>query len=107
MSLFKDQVAADIAATFINFDEFATEHDIDGENLTIVLDSNLNTGNKFKGVTEDGVYLNHITFFVAENVLGYRPVENDHMTFDGYPCTVASCDEDFGLLEITLEVNRS
>lgn len=106
MSLFKEQVALDIRATFINFEEFGTEHDVNGTMHTIVLDTDLNEENSFK-ISNDGVYLNHIVFFISESELGYRPVENEHFTFDEIPCIVASCNEDFGVLEIALEVNRS
>ncbi|MFX3635449.1 MAG: hypothetical protein ACE3L7_04125 [Candidatus Pristimantibacillus sp.] len=106
MKSFKDYVGDDMN-TFINANEFATEHNIDGLQMWVVLDSDSNTEKNWNGVTEDGVYLNRISFFVAESVLGYRPFENNHMVFDGHPCIVASCDDDLGILQITLEVNRS
>lgn len=107
MSKFQDMVARDNKNVFISEDEFATEHNINGDLVYIVLDTDTYKDNKFKGVMNDGVYLNHISFFVAENVLGYRPVENSHMNFDGDPCVVATCTDDLGILHITLEINRS
>ncbi|MCM3632938.1 hypothetical protein [Paenibacillus camelliae] len=106
MSLFKQQVAADIAATFLNAAEFAEEHDIDGEMVLIVLDTDIYSDRR-ESRTEDGVYVNYLTFFVEESALGYRPVENQLIVFDGHQSVVSSVDEDMGMLMVTLEVNRS
>ena len=40
MSTFKELVQADIFGTFLNADEFADEHSIDGRPMKVVLDGN-------------------------------------------------------------------
>ena len=108
---FKDFAAADIRGTFINLEEFGEKHNIDGDDLTVVVDNDIinDRPRLFAPGSEDqmveGVFRNKITFFVAAAELGYRPVENELMRFDGKPCIVRSVNDSAGVYEVTLEAN--
>lgn len=112
MSSFKEQLEHDNTSVFINAEEFGEEHSIDGELLTVVIDNDLiheRPALSTSGVDfyAEGVYLSTITFFVEKYKLGYIPVENQQMRFDDYPCIVKRVSESFGMLEITLDANRT
>lgn len=109
---FKEQLEHDNSAIFINSEEFGEKHSIDGELLTVVIDNDLiheRPALSTSGVDfyAEGVYLSTITFFVEKYKLGYIPVENQQMRFDDYPCIVKRVSESFGMLEITLDANRT
>lgn len=103
---FKDFIASDFS-TFINPGEFGEPHTINGETVTVVMDSDLIKGAKLPPRLSDGVYLNSIVFFVSEAELGYRPVEGELMRFDEMPCLVLDVADEMGMLAVTLEKNQS
>lgn len=100
---FKDRVSDDLSV-FLNLDEFAEHHDIDGESVPIVLDSDLI--NRRPHLYAEGTYQNRVVFFVRETDLGYRPVEGQVMSLDGQPYLIVQVGEDMGLLSVTLEGNQ-
>lgn len=106
---FKDQVAADIANVFINFDEFADNHVINGVSVLAVLDSDINQARAFNRLisVNDGVSLQLVSLFVKLSDFGYQPVEGEHMTVDGKGYFVSECLENIGVLEIKLKANVS
>lgn len=104
MSSFKDQVQNDLVV-FINPDEFGESHNIDGVEIDIVPDED--TVNERKYGHAEGTYLSKRGFFVRKEVLGYRPVERQGLTFDGDYFTVASVSENAGILRIEIEANES
>lgn len=105
---FKDQVASDLN-TVLNLDEFAEIHDIDGEPVKIVLDSDLIHSRPHLYRSQDnaeGTYQNRVVFFVRAADLGYRPVEGQVLSLDSQPYLVVQVGEDMGLLTVTLEGNQ-
>lgn len=104
---FKDQIAADMAA-FINPNEFAEEHFINGQAMACVVDEDLS---KQRGTRQsenyDGIYGRYLTVFVVESVLGYRPERDQKMTVDNEWFIVLDCAANSGMLEIELMANRS
>ena len=103
MSRFKDIVAKDIRSVFIQDEEFAEDHDIDNVTLSVVVDYDVINDQPI--VHSEGTYLQRFTFFVCESELGYVPVEQQLMTFDGRQCIVVRVSSDMGLLGVTLEGN--
>lgn len=106
MSKFKEMIAKDMRSVFINQTEFAEEHTIDGNRVLLVLDRDIYSERR-ESRREDGVYVNYATFFVDEAVLGYRPVENQLIVFDGHQAIVTAVDDEMGMLAVTIEVNLS
>ena len=74
MSTFKELVQADIFGTFLNADEFADEHSIDGRPMKVVLDGNeLIERTVASGVQHaDGVYKRRLLLYVAAEDYGPR-----------------------------------
>lgn len=104
MSRFKDDVAQDIRRVFIHGDEFADVHDIDGTAYEVVVDYEVLDEQPLSH--SEGTYQRKFTFFISEDELGYVPVENQMMIFDGSRRLVARVASDMGMLAVTLEANE-
>lgn len=105
MSAFKDAVRKDVQTTFLNLDEFADYHEINGEQVTCVIDKDV-TGEAptAKGnVTIEGVFVNSVTVYVAENALRARPVEGERLEVDGSLHIVRSVSDEAGMWVIVAE----
>ena len=63
MSYFKDMVAVDVKRIFLNPDEFAEKHNIDGKEILCVLDKNINSDPSLAKAL--GVYSNMVTLYVS------------------------------------------
>ena len=74
---FKDLVAADISAVFLNGQEFADTHTIDGKPMTVVVDENelLERDKSKMGIQVDGPYKARRLLYVA-NTAHARPMGN-------------------------------
>jgi hypothetical protein len=104
---FKEQIAADMAA-FLNVDEFGQIHNIDGNEILLVSDSDLTKSRtNSQSNNFDGIYTGEIAIFVRAADLSSRPVFGQLMRLDGKPYIVSECNENFGILEIKLGANES
>lgn len=106
---FKDLVAADISGVFLNRQEFADTHTIDGKPMTVVVDENelLEREKSKMGIPVDGTYKSRRLIYVAKNEYGPRPAYGRQINFDGRLFRVTDCTEEAGILAITLEAARS
>lgn len=106
---FKDQVAADITGVFLNGQEFADTHTIDGTEMTVAVDENelLERDKSKMGIPSDGTYKARRLIYVAKDEFGPRPAQGRQINFDGRLFRVADCTEEAGILAITLEAVRS
>lgn len=108
---FKDVAAADLAS-FLNPEEFATPHVIDGRELLIVLETDANgrsiptTRGAAPPSHAEGVELWHLVFYVDPVELGYRPEEDQDINYDGRLYRVVNVGDEDGLYRVTLEANR-
>lgn len=108
MSAFKDAVAADIKATFINELEFADEHTVNGEPVICVVDSNI-TDERQVSSSEfaPGVYMDQVVLYVKQSDLPQKPVRGELLKLDNERYFVKKVADNVGVLEITLEANES
>lgn len=106
MPKLKDYMASDLAA-FFNQDEFAELHDIDGRQITAVVDRDVVRDYSRLLERRDGVYVGEIAVFVRSTDLPDRPVKGQHLRLDGELYLVTECAESAGVLEITLEANEA
>lgn len=107
MSL-KDVMAADISAVFLNPDEFAAEHNINGVQMVALVDSDIikERSNRISG-NFDGVYKSEVSLFVRAADMTKRPVRGQALRLDGKLYVVSDCSEAEGMLEILMDVNDS
>lgn len=106
---FKEQIAADISGVFLNEQEFADKHTIDGKEMTVVVDENelLERDKARMGTHQDGLYKSRRLIYVSREEFGPRPPIGKQLNFDGRLFRVADCTEEAGMLAITLEAARS
>lgn len=103
MSAFKDAVAKDVGSVFLNQDEFADWHDIGGERVKCLIDTDV-TG-EAKAELE-GVFINALRIYVASCDLVRRPIEGEHLSVDGSLHFVRRVSDEMGVLVITCEANE-
>lgn len=108
---FKDAVEADIRNVFINFDEFATEHTVNGQKLFAVTDDDLTAERAVKGGSGTDTYGNigniffgSKLFFISATDLGFRPVTGNNIRIDGVLYTVVNVVDSMGIYEVTVQV---
>ncbi len=107
MANFKDFVKCDLE-TFINLDEFAEIHHIDGAPVKSIIDSDvLQIYSNVKAEQYDGIYRSVLALYVKEDDLGYRPVRDQHLDIDGSIYIVDECSSEMGILKIVLGVAES
>jgi hypothetical protein len=106
---FREQVAADIEAVFLNASEFAEIHQIDNVECLAVV-SNDTTSNIKRTLggprVTDGLHGDYATVAVKKADLPRVPVQGNNLRLDGKLFKVASCTEDMGMLNILLVGNR-
>jgi len=99
----KEQLKKDFNI-FINPDEFADIHRIDGKNLNIVVDDDKLIERKNKNF--DGVSIEKILYYVKADDFGELPSIDTPQKFDGRYMFVTSAIEINGMYEIILSQNR-
>ena len=106
---FKDCIAADIQNVFLNQDEFAEVHTVDGRPMGVILDDDgLQQRDAARGgVHTDGLYKSRRLIYLSKADYGGRPVPGKALNLDGRVWYVVSADEDAGMLTIELEANRT
>ena len=109
---FKDCLAADISAVFLNKMEYADDHIINGKTMTAMVDDNeLQERDKFKLVGVGGggtAYKATRMVYVAKADFGRRPALGSTVNLDGRDYRVAQgTTEEAGILAIALEANRT
>lgn len=107
MSAFKDAISNDVKTVFINLDEFADIHDLNGCEVACIVDKDLTTGvNDTITNPLEGVFLNTITIYVATKDIERKPVEGEQIKLDKERYIVRSVSEEEGILVIVAEVNK-
>jgi hypothetical protein len=101
MSLFKRLVSLDTKRVFINKDEFAEEHNLNGSNVVCVVDKNI-----IEDAKQLGVFINAITIYVETADLNVPPVEGELLEFDGNIFVVRSVSDEDSMLVIVAEANE-
>ncbi|MCE5315168.1 MAG: hypothetical protein ABFD49_11180 [Armatimonadota bacterium] len=105
MSIFKDQIAADVSAVFLNPDEFGETHVIDGQSVTCVIDQD--SDGQFAGDMSDGVYVVTQRVSVRECDLAKIPKQGKRIDIDDTPYICLSISREMGMLVITVTENSS
>ena len=106
---FRDCIAADIQNVFLNQEEFAEVHTVDGKSMRVILDDDslLERDAARGGVHTDGLYKNRRLLYLSKTDYGGRPVPGKALNLDGRVWYVVQADEDAGMLTIELEANRT
>lgn len=106
MSAFKDQLARDMS-TFINPDEFASEHTINDVPVIVIEDNDELMQRSDKSGIDMGEILIFVTVDEWKKTLLPPPIIDMDLLYDGKYSFVRSWNLDDGMYEITLTQNRS
>ena len=111
MSDFKDMIAEDMESVFLNLDEFAETHNLNGQDCICILQSHTAKerflqDNDHRGYGTFGTVSGEtLTVFVRREELGYAPSEGKRFDVDGDIYYVSTCTEHMGMLVIGLNAN--
>lgn len=103
MSWFKDLVQNDIEDVFLNLDEFAETHNINGDTVRCILDKVINEAHGEDAFV--GVFVNQLTLYVKTGDI-LTPEEGDLLRVDGSNHIVKSVNEEMGVLVIVADANN-
>lgn len=105
---FKDALAKDVKSVFINGQEFADAHMIDGVEVLCVVDSDIiaERESQIRSESVEGVFASKKMIFVDENDLPSVPVRGQRLSLDGEWYFVNDVDISAGILQITIEANE-
>lgn len=108
MSAFKGLLRADIDNVFMNTDEFAAEHTVNGKKMPVAVDNNelIERAKKAKS-NMDGVYAKTTLIFVKAKDFGPLPAIGSVINLDGRIYKVTDAMNEDGLFSIHLEANKS
>ena len=105
MSAFKDMVARDLDAVFLNVAEFAELHMVEGKEIPVVMDDDrlttLKKGQILGLVEADMLLMGKVSDFPADMEPGRL------LNVDGRELIVSKSSRDMGLIEAALRQNRT
>lgn len=103
MSWFKDLVQSDVEDVFLNSEEFAEEHVINGDKVRCILDKVINEAHSEDSYV--GVFVNQLKIYVRTGDI-LTPEEGDLIQVDGSNHIVQSVSEEMGVLVIVADANK-
>lgn len=106
---FKEVMKDDVNNTFMNVDEFADMHTVDGKEIPVLVDDNeiIEREKKMKS-NMDGVYVKQKLIYVKADDFGSLPaIRSADCHFDGKRYMVTDSTDEGGVYTITMEANRT
>ena len=102
---FNDDILADIGEVFLNLDEFAEEHKVEGKKITLVMNNDqLETLKKGQIL---GLVEADILIFAKEEDLPTDLEPGRFLNVDGRELIVVKSGRNMGLAEVALRQNRT
>ena len=102
---FKEQILKDLDSVFLNVDEFAEIHRVEGKEIAVVVDSDqlnkLKTGQILGLVEADMLLMGRESDFPQDLDPG-RP-----LNYDGRELLIVTSGKNMGLVEVALSQNRT
>lgn len=106
MNSFKDFLESD-NDVFINSEEFAETHIVNGEEMDIVVDDDLSKERNSKTTDSQGLYTSEKTLFIKKVDYGDKPAIQETLNLDGDIYTITDVEDDGHMLIIDLVANES
>lgn len=107
---FKSILMDDVKGVFLNGEEFAEQHVIDGKLMTISVDGNEVVERSKKQVEEgrtDGLYERQTIIYVSKKDFGKVPAIGRQLTMDKGIYIIQDCIDEGGMYSITLGAIRA
>lgn len=112
MSAFKEQIAKDNRAVFMNEEEFPDQHTVNGREMTVLFDSNemIDREKRYqykRSLYADGVYLKELLIYVLADEFGALPAVGRTLNLDGKTYVISDAVDEDGIYSLSLEANRT
>lgn len=105
---FKEQIRADVSAVFLNLDEFASTHNVNGKDIPVLVDNNELIDREKKAKSNmDGVNVKTTLIYVRARDYGALPPVGYVLRLDNKVYRVIDATNEDGVYSIHLEMNRS
>ena len=105
---FKDIIKADVHNVFLNLEEFADTHTVNGTDMAVLIDNNEQIEReKRNNQNMDGIFTNQRLIYVAASDFGPLPKQGSLLMLDKRTFRVADAIDEDGIYSITLEANRA
>lgn len=109
---FKEQIADDVKNIFLNLEEFADYHVINGKKMPVIFDSNemIDREKRYqykRSLYADGVYLKELLIYVRADYFGALPPVGRTLTLDGKMYTISDAVDEYGVYSLSLEANKT
>lgn len=109
---FKEQIALDNKNVFMNFDEFAEKHLINGKEMLCLVDGNemIDREKRYqyqRSLYADGVYLKELLIYVRAEDFGPLPAIGRVVYFDKKSYIISDAINEDGIYSLCLEANKT
>lgn len=105
---FKDVLRQDVKRVFLNIDEFGEMHDINGQEILVVIDENELIEREKRIKRDEGeLHKKQLLFYVAAEDFGVLPSPGKTLRFDRKQYLITDADDEGGIYSISLEAMRS
>lgn len=109
---FKEQIAKDNRTVFMNIDEFGDIHNVNGKDMTVLIDNNelVDREKRYQyrhSLYADGVYLKELLIYVHAEDFGPLPSIGRIVTFDNKTYIVSDAINEDGIYSLCLEANKT
>ena len=109
---FKEQIALDNKKVFMNFDEFAEEHLINGKEMLCLVDNNelVNREKRYqykRSLYADGVYIKELLIYIRAEDFGPLPAVGRVLFFDKKSYVISDAINEDGIYSLCLEANKT
>lgn len=109
---FKEQIALDNLKVFMNFDEFADMHMVNGTEMLCIVDNNemIDREKRYqykRSLYADGVYIKELLIYVREEDFGPLPAVGRLLTFDKKSYLISDAINEDGIYSLSLEANKT
>ena len=109
---FKEQIALDNLKVFMNFDEFADMHMVNGTEMLCIVDNNemIDREKRYqykRSLYADGVYIKDLLIYVRAEDFGPLPAVGRLLTFDKKSYLISDAINEDGIYSLSLEANKT
>ena len=103
---FKEQMAKDVGAVFLNPEEFGETHVVNGKEMVIIIDNNEQIEREKRVGQSDAVYANQKLFYAAASDFGALPKQGSILMLDGERYLVDDAVSEGDIYSISIHANR-
>ena len=102
---FRQIVEEDISDSFMDIDEFAEIHNVNGKEIPVIVDSNEQIERE-KRMSENpqklGIHMKQLLIYVKRSDYGPLPSPGNYLMFDGQNYQVTDAIDEYGIYSVSM-----